>query len=582
MGDKSLYLVSGALFMFLSPLMFVWGLSMIRLDWMMVCEWEMVTLNSSPVVYSVIADWMGILFMSVVMLISGLVMIYSGAYMGGDKDINRFIYIVSLFVLSMGFLIISPNMISILLGWDGLGLVSYCLVIYYQSSKSFNAGMLTALSNRVGDVMILMAIAWMFSYGEWNFISIVKISEWDPVMQVISVFIVVAAMTSSAQIPFSSWLPAAMAAPTPVSSLVHSSTLVTAGVFLLVRFSKALVYSGHTVSILLVMSGLTMFMAGLGANYEMDLKKIIALSTLSQLGFMVVILCLGFSKLAYFHLLTHALFKALLFMCAGSMIHNLSDSQDIRLMGGISGQMPVSSACFVLSNFSLCGLPFLAGFYSKDLILEKALSSDLNLFMAGLYLVSTGLTVSYTVRLVSYSMSGVVKESSAVMWGEEDWGMVYPMMILSSMAVVGGAGLLWMFSSTESVVLPLSMSTSVIQVTMAGAMLGTLTNLSFVKTKAWSGASGLYGLTSFSGGMWFMPSLSTHGLIFFPLKTGAEMFTSCDQGWSEVLGPQGGFYTFVLASKRMEAWQMNSLKFLFIMLVVWGCLTVALFVVERV
>lgn len=221
---------------------------------------------------------------------------------------------------------------------------------------------------------------------------------------VIGVLVVLAAITKRAQIPFSSWLPAAMAAPTPVSSLVHSSTLVTAGVYLLIRFNFSL--RDEVMIVLLFIGSITMFMAGLGANYEFDLKKIIALSTLSQLGLMMGILALGGYRLAFFHLLTHALFKALLFMCAGCIIHNLGNCQDIRYIGGLVSQIPLTCCFFNISNFSLCGLPFLSGFYSKDLILEVLSIDYLNLFIYFVFFFSTGLTVCYSVRLRYYSLFG--------------------------------------------------------------------------------------------------------------------------------------------------------------------------------
>ena len=184
-------------------------------------------------------------------------------------------------------------------------------------------------------------------------------------------------MTKRAQIPFSAWLPAAIAAPTPVSALVHSSTLVTAGVYLLIRFRAALAGT-FTQTVLLLLAGLTIFMAGLGANFETDLKKIIALSTLRQLGVIMRILALGWADLAFFHLLAHALFKALLFICAGSIIHRAGDYQDIRMIGGLVNYIPLSVISINLANLALCGTPFLAGFYSKDLILEIAFFRPLN------------------------------------------------------------------------------------------------------------------------------------------------------------------------------------------------------------
>jgi NADH-ubiquinone oxidoreductase chain 5 len=193
--------------------------------------------------------------------------------------------------------------------------------------------------------------------------------------------------------------------------LVHSSTLVTAGVYLLIRFNILFVDTIMR-KILLLIGGLTIFIAGIAANFEFDLKKIIALSTLSQLGLIIRILAMGFPKLAFFHLLTHALFKALLFICAGSVIHNIKNSQDIRDIGGLIYFIPFTTTCINTANLALCGIPFLAGFYSKDLILETVLLSDINFFSFFLYFFSTGLTVCYSLRLSYYSLTGDFNESA--------------------------------------------------------------------------------------------------------------------------------------------------------------------------
>lgn len=195
-----------------------------------------------------------------------------------------------------------------------------------------------------------------------------------------------------------------MAAPTPVSSLVHSSTLVTAGVYLLIRFNFALTRT--LILVLLFIGTITMFIAGLGANFEFDLKKIIALSTLRQLGLIIAILALGEYHLALFHLLTHALFKALLFICAGCIIHNVGNYQDIRNMGGLIIVIPLTCTFFIISNLALCGLPFLSGFYSKDLILEVLSIDYLNIYIYIIFFISTGLTVCYTFRLIYYVIVG--------------------------------------------------------------------------------------------------------------------------------------------------------------------------------
>nr|YP_010461166.1 NADH dehydrogenase subunit 5 [Strophopteryx fasciata]UUF92097.1 NADH dehydrogenase subunit 5 [Strophopteryx fasciata] len=543
------------------------GFYFIMHDLVYFIEWEVLTLNSSPIVMTILLDWMSFIFMGFVLFISALVIFYSQGYMAGDLNINRFIILVLMFVLSMMFLIISPNLLSILLGWDGLGLVSYLLVIYYQNVKSYNAGMLTALSNRIGDVALLLAIAWMLNFGSWNYIFYLECSRGSMEMTIIGALVMLAAMTKSAQIPFSSWLPAAMAAPTPVSALVHSSTLVTAGVYLLIRFNVLLAGS-NLGTFLLLFAGLTMFMAGLGANFEFDLKKIIALSTLSQLGLMMSILAMGFPKLAFFHLLTHALFKALLFMCAGAIIHNMKDSQDIRYMGGLVLQMPLTSSCFNLSNLALCGTPFLAGFYSKDLILEIVSLSYMNYFSFMLYFLSTGLTVCYSLRLVYYSMSGDFNTFSLHPLNDEGWVMLRGMMTLSFMAVIGGSLLSWVLFPTPSMIcLPFYLKTLALSVSILGGWIGyelAKFSLSYnLQTLR------LYFLTSFMGSMWFMPFISTYGVSYTPLALGSKVVKSFDHGWSEYFGAQGLYQMFTGWSKINQWWQNNDLKTYLISFILW-------------
>nr|YP_009503491.1 NADH dehydrogenase subunit 5 [Soliperla sp. ZTC-2018]AXB38837.1 NADH dehydrogenase subunit 5 [Soliperla sp. ZTC-2018] len=545
----------------------IMGFYFISQDLVYFIEWEVLSLNSGPVVMTFLFDWMSLIFMGFVLFISSLVIFYSEEYMAGDLDINRFIILVLMFVLSMMFLIISPNLISILLGWDGLGLVSYLLVIYYQNVKSYNAGMLTALSNRIGDVALLMAIAWMLNFGSWNYIFYLESSKMSLEMLVIGCLVMLAAMTKSAQIPFSSWLPAAMAAPTPVSALVHSSTLVTAGVYLLIRFN-VLLTGNNLGSFLLFVGGLTMFMAGLGANFEFDLKKIIALSTLSQLGLMMSVLAMGFPKLAFFHLLTHALFKALLFMCAGAIIHNMKDSQDIRYMGGLVNHMPLTSSCFNLSNLALCGSPFLAGFYSKDLILEIVSLNYLNFFSFMLYFVSTGLTVCYSLRLVYYSMSGDFNVFSLHPLNDSGWIMLRGMMTLSGMAVVGGSMLSWvLFPCPSMICLPLGLKTLALTVSMIGGWLG-------YELAKFSLSYKLHSLQfhfpiSFMGSMWFMPFISTYGVSAGPLRLGNYVSKSFDQGWSERMGAQGLYKIFCSSSSLNQVWQNNDLKTYLVIFMIW-------------
>nr|AEV91679.1 NADH dehydrogenase subunit 5 [Euphausia pacifica] len=540
---------------------------MISLDISYFIEWHIVSVNSCSIVMTLILDWMSLMFMSFVTFISSMVLFYSGGYMEGDYNINRFIYLVLAFVMSMTFLIISPNMVSILLGWDGLGLVSYVLVIYYQNEKSANAGMLTALSNRIGDVAILLGIALLASRGGWNFYFYTDLFNNAEGGGLVGVLVVLAAMTKSAQIPFSAWLPAAMAAPTPVSALVHSSTLVTAGVYLLVRFSAALEGS-LTQTVLLLLSSLTMFMAGLGANFEYDLKKIIALSTLSQLGVMMSILSLGYANLAFFHLLSHALFKALLFMCAGAVIHNMKDYQDIRVMGSLVSQMPLTTFCMNLANLALCGSPFLAGFYSKDLILEVAFMSPINIMIFVLYCLATGLTVCYTFRLVFYTLSGDFNLHSLYSITDESYLMTTPMLFLGMGAIFGGAALSWLiFPAPSMICMSLFFKTLALSVSVVGGAVGYIFNFMIVNYKLSSLNN--YNYVSFMGSMWFMPFLSTYPTSLSTLKTANMYIKIADFGWSEYYGGQGIYASVMKSSNFFQIAQDNSFKVYMLMFVIW-------------
>nr|YP_010564364.1 NADH dehydrogenase subunit 5 [Laelia coenosa]UYX62387.1 NADH dehydrogenase subunit 5 [Laelia coenosa] len=536
-------------------------------DIIIILEWEIINFNSMSIIMSILLDWMSLLFMMFVFLISSVVIFYSKGYMSSELNLSRFIILVLLFVFSMMLLIISPNIISILLGWDGLGLVSYLLVIYYQNFKSYNAGMLTALSNRIGDVMILMVISWMLNFGSWNYIFYLEFMKNDWEMKMISILIVVAAMTKSAQIPFSSWLPAAMAAPTPVSALVHSSTLVTAGVYLLIRFNLMLVDT-FMFKILLLLSGLTMFMAGISANYEFDLKKIIALSTLSQLGLMMSILSMGLVDLAFFHLLTHAMFKALLFMCAGVIIHMMGDMQDIRFMGGLSSYIPLTFLCLSISNMALCGIPFLAGFYSKDMILDLVSFSNLNILVFLLYYISTGLTMFYTIRLIMYLMLGDYNLISVYCLYEEDYTMLKSMFVLLLMSVISGSMLSWMiFSYPYMIYLPLNLKMMVIYVSIMGGIMGYLvSNMNIYSMNKYLMT---YNLSNFLSLMWFMPNLSTYGISYYFLNYGQNLLKMVDMGWSEIYSGWGFIKVMKKYSNFYMIYQINSLSIYLFSFIMW-------------
>nr|YP_010714135.1 NADH dehydrogenase subunit 5 [Menida lata]WDD39698.1 NADH dehydrogenase subunit 5 [Menida lata] len=536
-------------------IMLILGLLFLFHDYSLFLDWELLSLNSSFLSMSVFLDWMSLLFMGSVLFISSMVIFYSYSYMKADLFKVRFLFIVLLFVMSMMLLIISPNLVSILLGWDGLGLVSYCLVIYYQNFKSYNAGMLTILSNRIGDVGILIGIAWLFNMGCWNYIYYLGfmdslVSSWLLNMMILSAF------TKSAQIPFSSWLPAAMAAPTPVSALVHSSTLVTAGVYLLIRFSD-LLYKVN-LSVFTLISCLTMFMAGLAANFEYDLKKIIALSTLSQLGLMMSVLFMGFSMISYFHMLTHAFFKALMFLCAGLIIHCMNDSQDIRHMGNLINCIPFTCTCFSISNLSLCGFPFLSGFYSKDLSLEQLGHDYSNFYILILFYLSVGLTVSYSLRLIYFCFSGSNGLMTNVNYNE-DLIMLYSLLLLTLLSIISGSILMWLiFPYPFMLCFPVFLKLMPMFLVFMGGWLGYSMSLMSIYDNIFGFCMNYF--TEFISFMWFMPNFSTY-MIYNKSFLFSKMSSHfMDFGWGEFL-ISSSFSNFInYVSSIYSFYEFNNIK----------------------
>nr|ARH54813.1 NADH dehydrogenase subunit 5 [Trigonopterus sp. 5 AH-2016] len=546
------------LFLLLSIVGFASGMSFLHQNFEVFIEFELLSFNSVSLELTVLLDWVSLIFSSFVFFISSMIVMYSWNYMSDDKSTDRFIYIVVFFVLSMMVVIFSSNLVFILLGWDGLGLVSYALVIYYQNVKSYNAGMLTALSNRVGDASILIGIALMVDSGSWNYFSSLENFYCLKDFLGLGLLIVLASMTKSAQIPFSSWLPAAMAAPTPVSSLVHSSTLVTAGVYLLFRFSDLL---SHGLELgFMYFSLFTMFMAGLGASFEFDLKKVIALSTLSQLGMMMTIFFLGSKELAFFHLLMHALFKALLFMCAGVMIHSLAGCQDIRFMGGMVRFFPVSCMCFCISNFALCGLPFLSGFYSKDLVAEVLSMSVMSLFVYSVFYMSVGLTVLYSMRLIFYVFMGHFNMFSLKCMEEKNSStMLKSMISLVILVIFMGSIFSWVSVVTPYfIILPNFMKLMTVFMIFTGVILGYEVSCSeFIWN---SNFYDFYQVSMFSSGMWNLPVLSTTSLNSWILIAGKLYIKNVDYGWAEYYGSKGIFSMMKYFSKFLQLFVYNHLK----------------------
>lgn len=551
------------IYIFLLTLSFFFVISSIYLEWQqksLFIEW---ILGGGAINFRVtfFIDKIAALFLAVVLFISANVVIYSQNYMEEDTFKERFILLVFGFVVSIFLLIISPNILRILLGWDGLGLVSYCLVIYYSSKKSNSAGILTVLRNRVGDVCLLITIAWFSITGDFVYLFWVEGLDVLNNCNILSLLIILAAITKSAQIPFSAWLPAAMAAPTPVSALVHSSTLVTAGVYLLIRFSFFL-FDG-VLNVLLLLSVLTIFIAGLVASFEYDLKKIIALSTLSQLGVIIFALSLGLPDLAFFHLVTHALFKAILFLCAGVLIHGIVGSQDLRDFGGMVSIYPLVGVCLNLANLSLCGLPFISGFYSKDLIVELAIQGNWSIFIIMILYFSLGLTVFYSLRLTYYSFVSESLGGCFKLLVDNEKVLIVPIINLRIFSLLTGPYLSNFLGSFPTLVfLPFIIKILTLVIIL-------ILTLSFMYIFSHANPQTFIRVnTSFHGLIWGLPILTGQVFSILAIKIGDSLFRNLDSGWLEWLTVKS-IQSFSETGMWGHNWQRGLLKNHFLIIIFW-------------
>lgn len=396
-------------------------------------EWSFNWFNSFTFRFLILIDYVSLTFWATVLWITLSVYLFRGSYMANDQFYSRFHAILIVFVIRILLLISSPRFLRRLLGWDGLGLRSYLLVIYYSNSKAYNSGIITALTNRIGDRLILLLIGFSLSDLRWRIAYLAQTSTSKSWILVL----ILAAFTKRAQVPFSAWLPAAMAAPTPVSSLVHSSTLVTAGVYLLIRFNHGFVDS-QVLTYLSWVGLLTTLLARTSALVEVDLKKIVALSTLSQLGVIVSLLGLGLPEVRFLHLLAHAFFKALIFVATGGMIHVSRSGQDLRRIGGMSKFFRRTKRIALLANLRLIGLPFISAFFSKEIYLEIVRQGITSLGRIILFYLGIFLTLVYGVRFLSLFYRITSKLLTLNFCRDQDLEPVWSIILLMTPAVSGG------------------------------------------------------------------------------------------------------------------------------------------------
>ncbi len=394
----------------------------------------------------------------VVTFISMLVHFYSIGYMFYDPHLIRFISYLSLFTFFMLILVTAGNFFQIFLGWEGVGLASYLLINFWYTRLQANKSAIKAIIiNKFGDFALIIAMLILFDIFQSLEFSIIFANIYLPIITensinflgfsinkitIIGFLLLIGAVGKSAQLGLHTWLPDAMEGPTPVSALIHAATMVTAGVFLLVRCSAILEYSSILLLYIMLIGGLTAFFAGLIGLVQNDLKKVIAFSTCSQLGYMVFSCGMSNYSLAMFHLSNHAFFKALLFLCAGSVIHGLTNEQDMRRMGALVLSLPLTYILIIIGSLALMGFPFLTGFYSKDVILETISTIYIleGIFVYWLGLIAAFCTAFYSIRLLyltflkNTTQSKVIFEQSH----ESDIYIVLPILILGFLSLFIG------------------------------------------------------------------------------------------------------------------------------------------------
>lgn len=383
-------------------------------------------------------DALSLTMMLIVTGIGSLIHLYSIGYMHEDERAPTFFAQLNLFSFAMLMLVMGSNFLITFIGWEGVGLCSYLLIGFWYKTPEYNyAARKAFVMNRIGDVGMVLAMVLLFHrFGTLEYASIMNVASGvnDPLLIAATLFLFIGATGKSAQIPLFTWLPDAMAGPTPVSALIHAATMVTAGIFLIVRSSVLFELAPITQDVILWIGAATALIAASIGLFQNDIKKVLAYSTVSQLGYMFVALGLGSYSAAMFHVTTHAFFKALLFLGAGSVIHALGGEQDIRKMGGLKGHIKITYYTFLAGTAAIAGLPLLSGFFSKDLILAFAFQRSPVVF--GLLLFGALLTTFYMFRLLFLVFFGTYRGKAHP--HESPLTMTIPLMVLAVLSVVGG------------------------------------------------------------------------------------------------------------------------------------------------
>lgn len=514
-----------------------------------------------------------------VSLVSFFVHIFSTSYMDGDPHLPRFISYLSLFTFFMMILITSNSLVQLFIGWEGVGLCSYLLIGFWFTRVQANKSAIKAMIvNKIGDIGLLLGIIliWII-IGSFDFSSVFcnspLIVEEGKNLDLISFLLLIGVIGKSAQIGLHTWLPDAMEGPTPVSALIHAATMVTAGVFLIIRMSP-LFESTPTILLLVVLVGsITAFFASTIGLIQNDLKKVIAYSTCSQLGYMVII-C-GFSQYSagLFHLINHGFFKALLFLSAGSIIHALSDEQDFRKMGGFNSITPFTYACIVIGSVSLMGLPFLTGFYSKDLIIELIYGSFFLRFALWLGVLSAFITAFYSFRLIHLTFFNSPQSSLKYFSKshEGNWNLKLPLVCLLILSLIFGYytkifilgdGLPIIITNISKFIpLIVSLLGSTIALSLGIFIVGRWKIFEWVNIKR---------SHSFLSGAWYVDSITNQSLSKWFMNFGFSIsYRLIDNQILEYLGPTSVNNKIALISGKSSHLHSGKLTIYIVLLVSW-------------